>query len=107
MIDKAREHCKDAMNVEILQEDVRLFEYENADMMVSYYCMQFIPPRDRQEIFNKVYKSLNWGGAFILFEKVRGPDARFQDITSKGRAVVDLAAERVKGAAGEDEGQEA
>jgi tRNA (cmo5U34)-methyltransferase len=27
-----------------------------------------------------VFESLNWGGAFILFEKVRGNDARFQDI---------------------------
>lgn len=80
MINKAREHCKDVKNIEILQEDIRLYEYENADMMVSYYCMQFVPPRDRQEIFNKIYESLNWGGAFILFEKVRGPDARFQDI---------------------------
>jgi len=23
---------------------------------------------------------INWGGAFVMFEKVRGPDARFQDI---------------------------
>ena len=31
-------------------------------------------------VFDRIYSSLNWGGAFILFEKVRGPDARFQDI---------------------------
>jgi len=82
MIKKAREHCQDVKNIEILQEDVRLFDYENADLMVSYYCMQFVPPRDRQNIFNKVYEALNWGGAFILFEKVRGPDPRFSDILS-------------------------
>mgnify|MGYP001371423320 CR=1 FL=1 len=28
---------------------------------------------------NKIYNSLNWGGAFFLYEKVRAPDARFQD----------------------------
>ena len=49
-------------------------------MIISYYTLQFIKPKFRQEIFNKIYKSLNWSGAFILFEKVRGPDARFQDI---------------------------
>ena len=43
--------------------------------------MQFIHPSKRQSIFNKIYKNLNWSGAFILFEKVRAPDARFQDIT--------------------------
>jgi len=42
--------------------------------------MQFIHPKFRQEIFNKIYQSLNWGGAFIMFEKVRANDARFQDI---------------------------
>jgi tRNA (cmo5U34)-methyltransferase len=33
-------------------------------------------------VFDRVYRSLEWGGAFFLFEKVRGPDARFQDILS-------------------------
>ncbi len=80
MIGKARAHCADIKNIELHHEDIRLFPYEKADMFVSYYCMQFVPPRDRQEIFQRVYESLHWGGAFILFEKVRGSDARFQDI---------------------------
>jgi tRNA (cmo5U34)-methyltransferase len=29
---------------------------------------------------DKIYKNLKWGGAFIMFEKIRGEDARFQDI---------------------------
>ena len=52
-------------------------------MVLSYYTMQFINPIVRQELFNKVYESLEWGGAFILFEKVRAPDARFQDIAAQ------------------------
>ena len=47
---------------------------------MSYYVIQFIPPRDRQKLIDKIYETLNWGGAFVWFEKVRGPDARFQDI---------------------------
>ncbi len=82
MIGKAKEHCKECANITILNEDIRLFEYEKADLFVSYYCMQFVPPRDRQDLFKRIYDSLNWGGAFIMFEKVRGPDARFQDILS-------------------------
>ena len=42
--------------------------------------MQFVKPELRQKIFDEIYKSLNWGGALILFEKIRGNDARFQDI---------------------------
>ncbi len=82
MIDNAKEHCKDVENIEILNEDARIFEFEKSDLIVSYYCMQFIPPRDRQALFDRLYEALNWGGALVLFEKVRAPDARFQDIVS-------------------------
>lgn len=69
-------------NATFLTDDVLSFPYEKSDFIVAYYTVQFIPPRVRQELFNRIYQSLNWGGAFMLFEKVRGPDARFQDIMS-------------------------
>ncbi len=68
------------LNVEFLQSDILTFPYEKSDLIVAYYTLQFIRPSIRQELINKIYESLNWGGAFILFEKVRGSDARFQDI---------------------------
>lgn len=49
------------------------------DFIVLYYTMQFVQPKDRQLLFDNLYKSLNWGGAIVVFEKVRAPDARFQD----------------------------
>ena len=50
-------------------------------MISSVYTIQFINPSKRQQIYKKIYNSLNWGiRTFFLFEKVRGPDARFQDI---------------------------
>ena len=54
-----------------------------ADLIVSYYTLQFVPPATRQYLVDKVYQSLNWGGAFLLFEKVRAPDARFQDYAAQ------------------------
>lgn len=80
MVGKAQAHCQDVPNIEILHEDARVFPLEKADLIVSYYTMQFVPPRDRQALFDKIYQSLNWGGAFVMFEKVRAPDARFQDM---------------------------
>lgn len=82
MVDKARANCKEFKNIEIAQDDIRVFDYQKSDLIVSYYCMQFVAPRDRQDMFKRIYDSLNWGGAFILFEKVRAPDARFQDMMS-------------------------
>lgn len=69
-------------NVSFFTDDILSFPYEKSDFIVSYYTIQFVPPRIRQELFNKIYENLNWGGAFVFFEKVRGPDARFQDIIS-------------------------
>jgi len=82
MVEKARAHCDGVPNLEILLEDARVMPLEKADLIVSYYTMQFVPPRDRQMLFDKIYQSLNWGGALIMFEKVRAPDARFQDMVT-------------------------
>mgnify|MGYP001388779795 CR=1 FL=1 len=80
MIEEAREHCSGIENIELLVDDAVTFDYEKADLIVSYYCVQFLHPKHRQALFNRLYAQLNWGGALILFEKVRGPDARFQDM---------------------------
>nr|WP_202604729.1 methyltransferase domain-containing protein [Pseudomonas syringae] len=69
-------------NVTFVTDDILTFAYEKSDFIVAYYTVQFVHPRVRQELFNRIYESLNWGGAFVLFEKVRGPDARFQDVIS-------------------------
>ena len=80
MIHRAREHTAGYGNIELLPDDATAFEFKKTDFVVSYYCIQFIPPRLRQPLFDKIYESLHWGGAFVMFEKVRAPDARFQDI---------------------------
>ena len=80
MIEKAKDRCKANDRIKIENEDINLYHFESSDLIVSYYCIQFIPPKFRQQLFNKIYQSLNWGGALILFEKVRGSDARFHDI---------------------------
>ena len=55
---------------------------KKSDLIVSYYTTQFIRPSERQIFFKKIFSALKWGGAFILFEKVRARDARFQDMTT-------------------------
>lgn len=83
MVEAAKKHCADIPSIKISLEDARIAEMEKSDLIVSYYTMQFVPPRYRQELFDKIYETLNWGGALIMFEKVRAPDARFQDIISQ------------------------
>ena len=67
-------------NVQIVTDDILQYELEEADLIVAYFTIQFVRPSERQRLFDKIYSSLKWGGAFLLFEKVRACDARFQDI---------------------------
>lgn len=69
-----------AANVEFLNDNIVQYDFKKADMIVAYYTVQFVRPSIRQQLFNKIYETLEWGGAFLLFEKVRANDARFQDI---------------------------
>lgn len=62
--------------------DIAEMDLKPCDLIVCYYTMQFIRPRIRQQVVNKFFEALNWGGALLVFEKVRACDARFQDILS-------------------------
>ena len=89
-IDNEKEMIIEAKNknynktITYIHDDVLTFEFKpNVDLFTSFYTFQFIRPSVRQELFNKIFNSLNWGGALIFFEKVREPDARFQDINTQ------------------------
>ncbi len=79
MIEYSRENC-DLGNVKFFHKDISKATLKPCSMVLSIYTMQFIKPKERQETISKIYDSLEWGGAFFMFEKVRGSDARFQDM---------------------------
>lgn len=79
-IASAKLDASDLHNLELCCDDILQYDYDKADLIVAFYTIQFIRPKQRQILINKIYETLNWGGAFILFEKVRANDARFQDM---------------------------
>jgi tRNA (cmo5U34)-methyltransferase len=79
MIAMAEERGRQDSRGSFVCGDALTTDMKPADAVVSYYCLQFVPPRIRQNLFDKIFATLNWGGGFFLFEKVRAPDARFQD----------------------------
>ena len=68
------------VKLSFLKKDIKTYKLKNSNLITSFYTMQFIHPSHRQKIFNMIYKTLNYGGAFIMFEKIRGNDARFENI---------------------------
>ena len=69
--------------IEFENNSVENLDLPKSNLIISYYTMQFISPSIRQAIIEKIYDSLDWGGAFLMFEKVRASDARFQDYASQ------------------------
>lgn len=65
--------------VKFFIKDINNVNFLNSCIVSSFYTIQFIPTSKRQNLINKIFEGLNWGGAFFMIEKVRGPDARFQD----------------------------
>jgi len=78
MVQEAKKNYK-LPNLSFVCDDVKAFEFEETDLVIAYYTVQFVRPSQRQQLIDKIFKALKWGGAFILFEKVRACDARFQD----------------------------
>jgi tRNA (cmo5U34)-methyltransferase len=78
MINYAKKNNGDK-KINFQKKDFTTVNFKKSDLIISFYTMQFIKPKKRQELINKIYKSLNWGGAFFLIEKVRSYDARTQD----------------------------
>lgn len=81
MLEEAKKDSENT-SIEWICEDICTSSMHSADLIIAYYTVQFVSPRLRQDLINRIFEALNWGGALLLFEKVRGPDARFQDILS-------------------------
>jgi len=83
MVNSAKQRCNKYENINIECSSATDMEFDKSNLIIAYYTIQFIHPSSRQLLFDKIYDSLKWGGGLIFFEKVRAPDARFQDIMTQ------------------------
>jgi tRNA (cmo5U34)-methyltransferase len=71
MLQRAKRKIE-AFGADILvkNEDILEYDYQEADVFVSNYTLQFIRPLVREELIKKIASSLREGGLFIFSEKV-------------------------------------
>lgn len=74
MVERCRQHINayhSDIPVEILCDDIRHVQIENASMVILNFTLQFLPPEDRLALLEKIYQGLNPNGVLVLSEKFR------------------------------------
>lgn len=64
------EKSKSSTPIDLICDDIRNINIENASVVVLNYTLQFIEPKAREMIIKKIYDGLNDGGILILSEKI-------------------------------------
>jgi len=78
MIERAELRCAGLPQVRFEPASLEALAFEPADMVVSYYTLQFVPLRVRAGVVERIHRALAPGGTFVLFEKVLASGARNQ-----------------------------
>lgn len=82
MVDIARRRCAGLPRVGFEIARVEELELAAADLVVSYYTLQFVHVRDRRAVLRRIRQALEPAGALILFEKVLVPPVRAQQLAT-------------------------
>lgn len=71
MLDRAEQKCKAfGTDIELVLEDMLKYKYDQEDVIVANYTLQFIRPIQRLELIKKLYAGLKTEGIFVFSEKV-------------------------------------
>jgi len=71
MLVQAKRKCEAyGAKIDVLNADILEYEYEEAEVFISNYTLQFIRPLVREELVKKIATSLKKEGIFIFSEKV-------------------------------------
>jgi len=79
MIKNAKLKNKDK-RIKFLKRSIFEIKSSNFDYITAILTLQFIPLSQRQKAYDIIYKSLNVGGGFFIFEKTRAEYAKNEEI---------------------------
>lgn len=83
MVERCRQHIQayhSDIPVDILLDDIRQIDIQNASMVVLNFTLQFLPPNDRLLLLQKIYQGLNPNGVLVLSEKFTFADERMNEL---------------------------
>lgn len=81
MINRAQEYLQayhSNVPVKLICQDLLQQEIENASVVVINFTLQFIAPKERQMLIERIYQGLKPGGILIVSEKLHFEDSDIQ-----------------------------
>lgn len=83
MVERCRNHINayhSDVPVQILLDDIRQIEIQNASMVVLNFTLQFLPPNDRLQLLSNIYQGLKPNGVLVLSEKFTFADEKMNEL---------------------------
>lgn len=83
MIERAQLHLdgyRSDVPVELICQDLTATKIENASVVVLNFTLQFIPENKRDDVIQNIFNGMKQGGALLIAEKIRHPDAQMNDV---------------------------
>ena len=81
MLFQARQKlAQNEVKAELIEADALDYEFENVDMVILNYTLQFIPEGQRLKLLQKIEKAMKPGGIIFLSEKIKSPSRRTDDL---------------------------
>lgn len=66
--------------VDVVKDDIRNIQIENASMVVLNYTLQFLAMDDREALMKSIFDGMNDGGLLVLSEKVVDENAAMEEL---------------------------
>ena len=79
MVKQARKKVP-ANNVQFLHQDIVQTKFEEADLVISLFTLQFLGMPERMKVLQGIYRCLRNGGALIMAEKILAEEGQYDEM---------------------------
>lgn len=72
----------DVPSFELILSNLQHYKIPKSDLIIMNYTMQFLAPRDRNQLLKRISQALNPGGILIVSEKIKSTNKKVEGLTT-------------------------